>query len=795
MPLFRKDDHMNTTKLYSSAIAKLANCIWDKTPDACKFLKSRSYKKHLKSVAEGMAGRHNIRIKFLESGDDLGFTDGKVIYVNLFPKCLMGYTVRDLMCAHIALIVHEHSHQLYSSWDIIRKVAGKELLKDINNILEDGRIERISAFKVPGWSPSLYRLNEIVSEVQTKGYDTKVNTDFQYLYWWLWEYSKVGHTPPNDFPSEEVKKAWKEIKQEILKARYSDTPEPCYEAALKIEEILTPFKQKQPTPKPSEFIRSFSSEAAQGKDAQTGQQIPQQSGGGQGQQSGSQQSRGQQTTVSVSSGSGSSQQSAQQSSSNSNSDSSSASSQGTSQEQTSGAGGSSSSNEQNSQNNDTNGSSGSSSSKSNEDENGKDTNSSSGGSDSDNNEEKGDKEPKSNNSNGSDEEKSTDGEKNDKSDKSDNSSDKSENGDENGSDSKGEDAESSDEKKDSDSNSEKTHKTDVSDEKSDKEGDDGNESDENSDESGDKEDENKEETDEEEDLNDLNKGLDDFLDRLDDELDSTAEDYEDEKEAEQKDNGFANTVPAYNRTSYDEHMEERYNERKARLAGLISNMKTKLFKTIHFNMDETTKKLTRGKVDSKSLCNVINGRICAQRKEKSDETDLNVTFLLDSSGSMDGYLETTTIDATIIVGEALEMLKIPYSILAFENSVYLYKEWRQSKARKYALMNYSADGGTALDSGLQTVTEMIKKQMRYDRIVFVITDGYPNNTEAAVRSAEILRNTKTQVYGIAIGEIARNANSRKTFTRIFGDKFYIPCAKLEDLPLQLTKVVRKNLLR
>ena len=790
------------------------NEIWDKSPEACKFIKSRSYKRHLKSIAEGMAGRHNIRIKFLESGDDLGYTDGKVIYVNLFPKCLMGYSVRDLMCAHIALIVHEHSHQLYSSWDICRKVAARELLKDINNILEDGRIERISAYKVPGWSPSLYRLNEIVSEVQTKGYNTEVNSDFQYLYWWLWEYAKVGHTPPNNFPNEEVKKAWKEIKQEVLKARYSDTPEPCYEASVRIEEILTPFKQKQPTPKPSEFIRAFSSESAQGKDAQTGQQIPQQSGGGQGQQSGSQQTQGQQTTVSGSSGSGSSNQSPQESSSNSSSSSSgsrSSSSKGTSQEQTSGAGGSSSSDEQNNQNNDSSGSSGSNSSKSDkEDENGKENNFSSGSSGSDENEEKSDKDSnsKSENSNNSNEEESSDGEKNDKADKSEDSSDKSENSGNKDSDSEGEDADTSDNEKDSenpdktddsgkesDEKGEEEKETEKSENKEDEESETENDS-EDSDNKEDKDGGNNESDDEEEsDLNDLDKGLDDFLDRLDDELDSAAEDFEEEKETEKKDSNFAQSVSAYNQTSYNERMEERYNERKARLTGLISNMKTKLFKTIHFNMDETTRKLTRGKVDGKSLCNVINGRICAQRKEKSDETDLNVTFLLDKSGSMDGYLETTTVDATIVVGEALEMLKIPYSILAFENYVYLYKEWRQSKARKYALMNYSSDGGTALDSGLKVVTDMMKKQSRYDKIVFVITDGYPNNTDTAIRAAETLRHTKAQVYGIAIGLIARESSSRKTFTRIFGEKFYIPCAKLEDLPLQLTKVVRKNLLR
>ena len=766
MPLFRKDEIMNS------------NTVLHSNKEAIQMFKSRTYKKHLKAIAEGMAGRHHIQIKFIESGDDLGYTDGKKICVNLLPSCLMNNTVKDVMCAHIALIVHEHSHQLYSSWDIIRKVAGNELLRNINNILEDGRIERISAFKVPGWSPSLYRLNEMLSEIQTAQHDPDKATDFQFLYFWLWEYSIVGHTP-NKFPNEAVKKAWKEIKIETLKARYSDTPEPCYEASLKIEEILLRFKKKEPIPQMRDFIRAFDSNSAQGKNAQTGQQMPQQSGSGQGQQSGSQQSQGQQTIISSgSSGSGASQmQSSQQSSSSSGSSGpSSESSKGTSQEQASGGGGSSS----------------------NVDENSKKTNSSSGGSDSDKNEEKSDMDSKSDDANNSNEEKGSHDKKDDSSDKSDNSSDKSENGEKKDSDSKGEHADDSDEKKDSDNGSENPDKADDSDKESDKEGKDGKESDEESksEESKNKEGGNPEGDDEEEnDLNDLDKGLDDFLDRLDDELDSTAEDYEDEKEAEKKDNGFANSVPAYNRTTYNEIMEERYNERKARLAGLISNMKTKLFKTIHFNMDETTRKLTRGKVDGKSLCNVINGRICAQRKEKSDETDLNVTFLLDKSGSMDGYLEDSTIDATIVVGEALEMLKVPYSILAFENNVYLYKEWRQSKARKYALMNYSSGGGTALDSGLQTVTEMIKKQMRYDRIVFVITDGYPNSTEAAVRSAEILRNTKTQVYGIAIGEIARNVNSRKTFTRIFGDKFYIPCANLEDLPLQLTKVIRKNLLR
>lgn len=777
-----------------------SNTVLHSNKEAIQMFKSRTYKKHLKAIAEGMAGRHHIQIKFIESGDDLGYTDGKTICVNLLPSCLMNNTVKDVMCAHIALIVHEHSHQLYSSWDIIRKVAGNELLRDINNILEDGRIERISAFKVPGWSPSLFRLNEMISEIQTAQHDPDKATDFQFLYFWLWEYSKVGHTP-NKFPNEAVKKAWKEIKIETLKARYSDTPEPCYEASLKIEEILLRFKKKEPTPQMSDFIRAFNSNSAQGKNAQTGQQMPQQSGSGQGQQSGSQQSQGQQTIISSgSSGSGSSQmQSSQQSSSSSGSSGSSSESyKGTSQEQASGGGGSSStSNEQNNQNNDTNGSTGSSSSSHNEDENSKKSNSSSGGSDSDKNEEKSDMDLKSDDANNSNEEKGADGEKNDKSDKSENSSDNSENGEKQDSDSKGKDADNSDEKKDSDNGSENPDKADDSDKESDKEGKDGKESDENSKSEGsDKEGANNESDDEEEnDLNDLNKGLDDFLDRLDDELDSTAEDYEDEKEAEQKDNGFANTVPAYNRTSYDEHMEERYNERKKRLAGLISNMKTKLFKTIHFNMDETTRKLTRGKVDGKSLCNVINGRICAQRKEKSDETDLNVTFLLDKSGSMDGYLETNTIDATIVVGEALEMLKIPYSILAFANSVHLYKEWRQSKARKYALMNYSPSGGTALDSGLSVVTDMMKKQFRYDKIVFVITDGDPNSVDYAVRQAEILRNTKAQVYGIAIGEIARNSPSRKNFIKIFGDKFYIPCANLEDLPLQLTKVVRKNLLR
>ncbi len=601
VPFIKERKNMDTTNTKKAfSLKDHYNSKWFNNEEVKDYLRSRSFKNYIIMVAFGIAGKY-VPIVFLEGGNELGWTDNKKTYINIFPEMLKECTVEELVCAIHALVVHEHLHTLYTDFKTLQEMD-TELLQKVHNIVEDGRIERIGGFRLPGWSPCLYMLNKTVYNIQQEYFKKKSKpmTPFQQLYNALWDYAKVGITP-DKFKDEKMQKAWKEIRLLVLKARYSDQAVPAFECCKEIVKILSKFKVSPVTD--IEVIRRFRS-ACQGQDAKTGEQIPQNL---------------MQDTPDNSSGNG-------------------------------GEGGRSSE-----------------------------------------------------------------------------------------ADSEQEDSESLDNEPYSDE-----------DEK-------------------------------------------EFLEKLHNDLDNVYGEYEAEKETEKNDNEIIKPLKeeCKDLSTVTTENEQTYNFIKDKYSGVIQNMKTKLFKTIHFNMDEKIRKLSRGKVDSKSLTNVINGRICAARKDKSDETNLNITFLLDKSGSMKGARRDNTLYAAIIMQEALETLKIPTTFLTFGSKADILKHWKQSRIRKYGILNYSISGSTALHKALIIAnTYILSKQAAYDKIMFVITDGTPDSTSFAKTQISISERMGCQVFGIGIGPL-----NPMRFVELFGKDKFILVPKLEDLPLELTSVVRKNLLR
>lgn len=704
---------------------------WD-TEENRKFLSSRSYKKKLKDIAFGMAGRE-VTVIFLEGGEELGYTNGTTIFINLFPAFLQGISLKDLMCAHIALIIHEHSHQLYSDWDCLRKATKNRILRNINNVLEDGRIERISAFKLPGWAASLYRLNKIVYDLQQadKAQSRKTPDDYDILADAVWNYAKVGITPTN-LPSH-LLGDWKKIRAEVLKARYSDVAPPCLDAAKEVVKILQKHIPSDGNKDAHiEAFRNFSA-PCQGQDAQTGEQPPQFDSSDDDTVTVSKDGDGEKLT----------EEELKELMKNKNV-------QFENDEAESGSDGSQSASD-NQQGNLADGT-----------EDGSQSNSdgsqgASNGQQSNSADEAGD----ASQSGSDDSQSASDGQQGDLADETEDGSQSGSDDSQNASDNQ--QGNSADGKSDS---QDSTGKGNGANEKSEEE-------------------------------KALEKMLEKLNEMLDNELRNVKDNYEEEREVEKRDKQIAiDIAPFHNNTEVTDTMETDYAERKRQNSGVISNMKTKLYKTIHFNMDEISRKQTKGKVDSKSLTNIINGAICCKRKDKSDETNLNVTLILDSSASMSGLRAEMTINAAIVLIEALELLKIPTSVVSFASNYSLLKEWRQSKLRKVGVLNYQAHGGTALDDVLCFVRKsLLPKQTSYDKLVFVLTDGEPNSLDNAIASAHAYATlNRTQLYGIGIA-CKNEGRESVAFRKIFGDKYYIPCPELEELPMQLTQVVKRNLLR
>lgn len=90
---------------------------------------------------------------------------------------------------------------------------------------------------------------------------------------------------------------------------------------------------------------------------------------------------------------------------------------------------------------------------------------------------------------------------------------------------------------------------------------------------------------------------------------------------------------------------------KTDVAPVINKLRTGLKNIINYNVDEISRYLHAGRIDSKSLSRMPSGAICAKRIEKNDEADLNITVLVDLSGSMNGYPIENAMKACVVLQE------------------------------------------------------------------------------------------------------------------------------------------------
>lgn len=139
-----------------------------------------------------------------------------------------------------------------------------------------------------------------------------------------------------------------------------------------------------------------------------------------------------------------------------------------------------------------------------------------------------------------------------------------------------------------------------------------------------------------------------------------------------------------------------------------------------------------GRIDPKSLSRIPSGAVCAKRIEKSDEADLNITILVDLSGSMSGSALYNSIRTCIVLQEVSMALNIPISVLGFQNGSNRTKIYHfsnrmfKSQFAHTAIIRMNASGGTPLNPALLYLPTLLQKQKEEDKLVIVITDGQPN---------------------------------------------------------------------
>lgn len=232
---------------------------------------------------------------------------------------------------------------------------------------------------------------------------------------------------------------------------------------------------------------------------------------------------------------------------------------------------------------------------------------------------------------------------------------------------------------------------------------------------------------------------------------------------------------------------------KSSVASVTRNLKKGLKNILNYNVDEMSRYLHSGRIDSKSLSRIPTGAICAKRIEKNDEADLNITVLVDMSGSMNGTPIYYAKAACVVLYEVCKELKVPITILGFRSGrpteVHYFADTNlKGRYTHTGIVSMAASGGTPLDKAMNYLPVHLKKQDQEDKLVIIITDGEPEEETATCRATVKKLSANAKVYGLAIG------TGRSALAQIFGTR-YIGIDSLEKLPKELCKIIEKNLFR
>ncbi len=248
-------------------------------------------------------------------------------------------------------------------------------------------------------------------------------------------------------------------------------------------------------------------------------------------------------------------------------------------------------------------------------------------------------------------------------------------------------------------------------------------------------------------------------------------------------------VPHYGRYV---HLQA-YDMIKSAVAPVTRNLKRGLKNILNYNVDEMSRYLHSGRIDSKSLSRIPTGAICAKRIEKNDEADLNITVLVDMSGSMNGRPINYAKAACVVLYEVCRELNIPITVLGFRsgNPTEIHYFADSNLKGRYTHTGISAmyaSGGTPLNKAMNYLPVHLKKQDQTDKLVIIITDGEPEEDTDTCRDTVKKLSNNAKVYGLAIG------TGRNTLAQIFGTR-YMGIDSLEKLPKELCKIIEKNLFR
>lgn len=164
-----------------------------------------------------------------------------------------------------------------------------------------------------------------------------------------------------------------------------------------------------------------------------------------------------------------------------------------------------------------------------------------------------------------------------------------------------------------------------------------------------------------------------------------------------------------------------------------------------------------GRLDARRLvqAHMGNPRVYRRRQQQMIPFPA-VGLVVDGSSSMDGRDMQLALQAAAVLAETNQLLNVRTGIHVFAgNTVEQIKGYDQPlmHIQEY-LAGVQASGGTPMDDALWAAGCALARQREKRKLLFLITDGAPNDVQATIEIADMLQRSQIEIYGVGIGSHA-----------------------------------------
>lgn len=219
------------------------------------------------------------------------------------------------------------------------------------------------------------------------------------------------------------------------------------------------------------------------------------------------------------------------------------------------------------------------------------------------------------------------------------------------------------------------------------------------------------------------------------------------------------------------------------------------FKTLR---EPDTKNRRSGALDRSALSRLAKNKTNVFMKKGSPKTaDGCVYILIDNSGSMEGVKRRAACKAAAVIEEGFKGL-MPMKIVAFDSVgsgmiVHeVVKNWDES-LEENCCWNYCLKGrqgcGNEDDKDIRIATREILKRPESKKIIIILSDGAPSDTEAVKRAVDDARRKGIQISSIYFEEGAVRKKAIEQFEHMY-TKDYV-CCPADEISPNLSKIMKK----